>query len=116
VFLWWCQDSRSLSLRARDEIGAADSVYVSIASAWETAIKIGLGKLRFDIPFMFGIEISGFRSLPITFEHAERLSVLPHHHRDPFDRMLIAQAQIEGLSIMTNDSRFEPYEITLAPV
>lgn len=82
-----------------------------MASAWETAIKIGLGKLRFDVPFEFGIQISGFATLGIRHEHAERVASLPHHHRDPFDRMLIAQAQIEGLSIMTNDRRFDAYDV-----
>ena len=85
-----------------------------MASAWETAIKISLGKLRFEIPFDFGIQISGFKGLPITFEHAKRVAVLPHHHRDPFDRMLIAQAQIEGLAIATHDDRFEPYDVEVA--
>jgi PIN domain nuclease of toxin-antitoxin system len=84
-----------------------------MASAWETAIKISLGKLRFDIPFAFGIQASGFEDLPITLEHAERVAVLPHHHRDPFDRMLIAQAQVEGLSIATRDDRLEPYGVDL---
>lgn len=88
-------------------------MYVSIASAWETAIKISLGKLRFEIPFAFGIQVSGFKDLPVTLEHAERVATLPHHHRDPFDRMLIAQAQIEGLSIATRDDRLEPYGVDL---
>lgn len=114
VFLWWCQDSPNLSQRARDEIGTAETVYVSLASAWETAIKVGLGMLRFEIPFAFGVQISGFQPLPITFEHAERLATLPPHHGDPFDRMLIAQAQIEGLSIVTHDDRFEPYAVEVA--
>ena len=114
MFLWWCQDSPNLSRRARDDIGAAETVYVSLASAWETAIKVSLGKLRFDIPFAFGVQISGFQPLPITFEHAERLMTLPPHHGDPFDRMLIAHAQIEGLSIVTHDDRFETYDVELA--
>jgi len=113
VFLWWCQDSRNLSQSARDAIAAADVVYVSVASAWETAIKVGLGKLRLEMPFAFGIQISGFQPLPITFEHAERLATLPPHHGDPFDRMLVAQAQIEGLSIVTHDDRFEPYGVLM---
>jgi len=86
---------------------------VSLASAWETAIKVSLGKLRFEIPFAFGVQISGFQPLPISFEHAERLATLPPHHGDPFDRMLIAQAQIEGLSIVTHDDRFEPYAVEM---
>ena len=112
VFLWWCQDSSNLSRRARDEIGTAETVYVSVASAWETAIKVGLGKLRFEIPFAFGVQISGFQPLPITFEHTERLATLPPHHGDPFDRMLIAQAQIEDLAVVTNDEIFDRYGVT----
>jgi PIN domain nuclease of toxin-antitoxin system len=114
VFLWWCQDSRSLSQGARADIAAADAVYVSVASAWETAIKISLGKLRLEMPFAFGIQASGFTTLPITLEHAERMADLPVHHRDPFDRLLIAQAQIEGLSIATHDDRFQPYAVDVA--
>ena len=83
MFLWWCQDSPNLSQRARDEIGTAETVYVSLASAWETATKVGLGKLRFEIPFAFGVQISGFQPLPITFEHAERLATLPPHTATP---------------------------------
>ena len=96
VFLWLCEDSRSLGESARAEIRAADSVYVSIAAAWEAVIKISLGKLRFEIPFAFEVQASGFKDLRIILDHAERVTTLPHHHYDPFDRMLIAQAQIEG--------------------
>jgi len=84
-----------------------------LASAWESAIKVSLGKLRFEMPFAFGVQISGFLSLGITHEHMERIATLPHHHRDPFDRMLIAQAQIEGLSIVTHDDRFEVYDVAV---
>jgi PIN domain nuclease of toxin-antitoxin system len=87
-----------------------------MASAWETAIKISLGKLRLEIPFAFGLQVSGFESLPITYEHAERVAALPHHHRDPFDRMLVAQAQIEGLTLVTGDSRCSAYDVQLLNV
>jgi PIN domain nuclease of toxin-antitoxin system len=87
-----------------------------MASAWESAIKISLGKLRFEIPFAFGLQVSGFENLPITFEHAERVANLPHHHRDPFDRMLVAQAQIEGLVLMTGDSWCVAYDVPLLTV
>jgi PIN domain nuclease of toxin-antitoxin system len=111
VYLWWCLDSSNLGQSARSEIAAAEAIFVSLASAWETAIKIGMGKLRLEMPFTFGMQVGGFQPLAVTFEHAERLATLPSHHRDPFDRMLIAQAQIEGLVIVTNDSRFEAYDV-----
>jgi PIN domain nuclease of toxin-antitoxin system len=84
---------------------------VSVASAWEAAIKVALGRLRLPESFARGIAGSGFQALPITFEHAERISSLSPHHGDPFDRMLIAQAQAEGLTLVTRDRRLESYGV-----
>ncbi len=110
VFLWWRENSPRLSARARQGIATADLVMVSAASAWEAAIKIALGRLRLPDSFESGVLASGFERLPIGFAHAEESGSLPPHHRDPFDRMLVAQARIERLTLVTHDRRLERYE------
>jgi PIN domain nuclease of toxin-antitoxin system len=110
VLIWW-DEGRRLSGAARRAIEAADSVYVSAASAWEVAIKIGLGRLRPARTVEEAADESGFLELPITFRHAQRVSGLPAHHRDPFDRLLVAQAEVEGLRLVTRDPVFERYAV-----
>lgn len=95
-------------LRARIEAGAS----VSVASLWEIAIKVGLGKLEAPVDLPERIPELGFELLSVTPEHAWRVRDLPNHHRDPFDRLLIAQAQLGRLPIATADRRFEAYDIT----
>lgn len=111
VVLWWGMDSRALRRDARRAIASADRVVASAASAWEVAIKISLGRLRLADPFSTLVERSGFDQLPITFAHSERLAALPAHHADPFDRMLVVQALVEGLTLVTHDRAFEPYTV-----
>jgi PIN domain nuclease of toxin-antitoxin system len=111
VFFWWRINEARLLDTAREAIADADAVLVSIASAWEAAIKVSLGKLRIDGSFSAGVEHSRFQALPVTFDHVDRVSALPRHHRDPFDRMLIAQALVEDLTIVTGDRRFAPYGV-----
>jgi PIN domain nuclease of toxin-antitoxin system len=113
VFLWWRSDSRKLKATARQAIARADLVFVSAASAWEAAIKIALGRLRIPDSIEAGVVASGFEKLPIGFPHAEAAARLPAHHADPFDRMLVAQAQIEGLTLVTHDRRLGRYEVEL---
>lgn len=113
MFVWWRARDRRLSQIASEAIANADQVFVSIASAWEAAIKISLGKMRLAEPFEAGIEASEFEKLPIAFSHITGITTLPHHHGDPFDRMLIAQAQVEGLTVVTSDRYFEPYGIKI---
>ncbi len=113
TFLWWWMAERRLRASIREAIGGAETVFISIASAWEVAIKSSLGKLRLDARFEDGIAESGFVTLPITFAHIERVARLPFHHRDPFDRMLIAQAQAEGLTLVSADRRFALYDVTV---
>ncbi len=113
VFLWWRMDSRRLRAPARSAIAGADVVFVSAASAWEAAIKVALGRLRIPEPLEAGVIDSGFERLPIGFAHAELAAALPAHHADPFDRMLVAQARLEGLTLVTGDRRLERYEIDL---
>jgi len=110
VFLWWRQNSRQLSSAARKAITDAPIVFVSAASAWEIAIKSALGRVRLPEPFRSGVEDSGFLELAIGFEHAAAVESLPMHHSDPFDRMLVAQAQVEQLVIVTHDRGLEPYK------
>ena len=110
VFLWWI-DNRGVRSDVRPVIEAADQVFVSLVSAWEVSIKVAVGKLRPVRAFESTIGESGFEKLPITFEHAERVATLPPHHGDPFDRMLIVQAMVEKLTIVTRDRRFEAYGI-----
>jgi PIN domain nuclease of toxin-antitoxin system len=113
VFLWWQAGDPRLGAGARETVSRARVVFVSAASAWETAIKTGLGRLRLPTSFEEGVESAGFSKLPITFAHAERVSTLPRHHADPFDRVLIAQAQHEGLTLVTHDGSFPKYPVSL---
>lgn len=109
VALWWWANDKRLSLTAREAIADASLVFVSAASAWEMAIKSALGRVRLPRSFSDGVQDSGFIELPIGFDHAAASEFLPAHHTDPFDRMLIAQAKVERLVIVTHDRRFEPY-------
>lgn len=113
AFIWWRENSPRLSDDARRRISSASVVFVSVASAWEAAIKIGLGKLRLPESFEAGVIASRFDRLPIAFRHAEAVARLPRHHNDPFDRMLIAQAMGEHLTLVTHDRRFAPYGIDI---
>ena len=113
VFLWWRTDDKRLKQAARKSIAEAPRVYVSAASAWEAAIKAALGRLTLPAPFHEGVSASGFDELPITIAHAEAAGALPPHHADPFDRMLIAQASLERLILVTHDPAFEPYDVKL---
>lgn len=111
VFVWWRAKDRRLGEAARRAIADSGRVFVSAASAWEAAIKISKGKLKLPEPFARGAEESGFGRLAVTFEHAQGVIDLPWHHRDPFDRILIAQARLEGLRIVTADSVFSAYGV-----
>lgn len=116
VFLWWRADDRRLGAAARAAIARAEAVFVSAASAWEAAIKQALGRLEIPDRISAGVEQSGFASLPITFAHAERAGSLPPHHRDPFDRMLVAQAIEEHLTLVTKDAAIAAYDVPILPV
>lgn len=112
ALLWWLEDSAQLSDAAREAIAdGGNEIAVSAASAWEIAIKRAAGKLRVPDDLDTVVETSGFSSLPITIEHALAAGALPPHHRDPFDRMLVAQASLEGMTIATRDPRFDPYGV-----
>jgi PIN domain nuclease of toxin-antitoxin system len=100
--------------QARDSIAdPANLVVVSAVSAWEISIKKALGKLAAPDDLEQQVEAGGFVPLPISIAHGIAAGQLPHHHEDPFDRMLIAQAFAEGLTIVTRDKRFNDYGVTL---
>jgi PIN domain nuclease of toxin-antitoxin system len=110
IYLWWLADHPSLSKAARNLIVDATDVYVSSASIWEASIKTGIGKLDADVDELADeISNSGFLELPITAKHAAAVRALPDIHRDPFDRILVAQALCEPLRFLTNDSLLKGY-------
>lgn len=113
VLLWWEEDSRRLRQAARAAISAADVVYVSSASAWEAEIKRARGKLVFAGDFNDMIRANHFAELPVSVQHATVLRALDMHHSDPFDRMLIAQASVEGCTLVTADRRLAIYGVPL---
>ena len=116
VFLWWKLEDPRLAGAGQEAISRADVVFVSAASAWEVAIKQRLGKIRIQADFRAGVEESGFLRLPVGFEHAEEVGRLPDIHRDPFDRMLVAQARVEGLTLVSHDRQVADYEVGILSV
>jgi len=116
AFLWLLTDDARLSERARKVfLDTKHKICLSAASLWEITIKISLGKLRLKNAWMETIQKEMKRNLilwlPIEMPHCEQLTKLPYHHRDPFDRMLIAQAMVEGMHVLTNDTDFSYYSI-----
>lgn len=110
AFLWWMEASPALSTTARAAIAdPANEVLISIASLWELTIKQALGKLSFPADPETVVRNEGFTVLAISFAHLRRLGVLPALHRDPFDRMLIVQAMLEGTPLITNDRALARY-------
>ncbi len=112
VFLWWLSDDPQLSKAAKSAISAPrNQVHVSAATTWEISIKKSLGKLSAPDDIDAIVEQEGFLKLPITLFHGDQAGLLPELHKDPFDRMLIAQAQAEGLIIVTHDKKITQYSI-----
>jgi PIN domain nuclease of toxin-antitoxin system len=112
AFLWWNFGDPKLPQHLRDEIQSKqNAVFVSAVTVWEIAIKRASGKLSFGFPVGKAIYGHGFNSLPISVEHAEWAGALPPLHRDPFDRLLVAQAQIEGLTLVTVDQQILLYQV-----
>lgn len=110
LYLWFLADSPKLTKKARTRIRRANEVYVSAASIWEASIKAALGKLDADPEeLVAGIEASGFVELPVAARHAARTATLPRAHRDPFDRVLLAQALDEPLRFLTADDTLARY-------
>jgi PIN domain nuclease of toxin-antitoxin system len=109
VLIWWLSDSQRLSADARRIITASAVVYVSAATTWEIEIKRALGKLRAPLDLEEALSASRFVPLAITVAHSIAAAKLPRHHDDPFDRMLIAQANSEALALVTSDQRLMDY-------
>jgi len=112
-FLWWQADDPHLPPAVREVVTTADVVFVSVVTAWEIAIKEALGRLHLPDSVEAGVEMGGFERLLITFAHAEAVGRLPDHHRDPFDRMLVAQAQSDGLTLVTHDRTLAAYDVEI---
>jgi len=116
TFLWWCADDSRLSQNAVQAVSdETNDVLVSAVSGWEVAIKTRLGKLPLEgAPEAFMarmLERHAFGVLPITMRHAVRDYVLPTHHSDPFDRLLVSQAQLEGLTLVTDDAFIRRHDV-----
>jgi PIN domain nuclease of toxin-antitoxin system len=117
AFLWWLAEDPKLSAGARQAVAdPASTVYVSAATIWELSIKAALGKLDLDgADLVAEVEGNDFVELPITARHSLTAAYLPRHHEDPFDRMLVAQAQSEGLMMVTGDLVFRAYGVSILP-
>lgn len=114
AFLWWLSDDPRLGPKAREAIAKPENfVFVSAASVWEIAVKRASGKLVAPGDIAEWIEQSSFGDLPIEVEHANASAELPGHHNDPFDRLLIAQAQLEGLTLLARDDRIDKYGVNV---
>jgi PIN domain nuclease of toxin-antitoxin system len=117
ILLWWLGDDRRLKSPERNAIADAEAVvHVSAATVWEIAIKRSLGRLDLDVEaFGQAMEAGSLVELPIRWRHAKGVAALPRHHDDPFDRLLVAQAQIEGLVLMSYDTAFRKYDVAVFP-
>lgn len=116
ILLWWWDDSPKLPQEARDLIADLDNeVFVSAVSITEIAVKKSIGRLEVDDDFAQGIEDDGFTELPLTAAHGGRLAQLPLIHRDPFDRMLVVQAQAEDATLITVDEKVRQYDVKTLP-
>jgi len=116
ALVWALSDVERLRESARAAIvDLRNDVFVSAVTAWEITVKRERGHLRAPPNLASAVEERRFTHLPLTFEHAEHAGTLPMHHRDPFDRFLIAQARMEGLILVTRDQRIQQYEVEVLP-
>jgi PIN domain nuclease of toxin-antitoxin system len=114
TFLWWLDDDTRLGAETRKVVAhAGNIVFVSAATAWEIAIKRALGKLTAPGAIPQWIRESGFDPLSIEVEHAAAAAELPPHHKDPFGRILVAQAQLEELMLVTHDAELDEYDVAV---
>ena len=117
VILWCFQNNRRLKGSVRGAITDGDNhVFVSAASSWELAIKSSLGKIKIPNDFEAQCERCEFRTLPISVSQTLSVQALPNHHRDPFDRLLVAQAQTESLTLVTHDPQIWKYDVPVLKV
>lgn len=111
VVIWWLTDDPTLSEEIKAVLDEELDVFVSPVTLWEVAIKQALGKLTEPVDLAERIRDAGFRELPVRFDHAVAAGRLPLIHRDPFDRMLVAQACCENLTLVTRDSNIRRYDV-----
>lgn len=116
VVLWWLADDESLTDEVKHLIDTEAEVFISAASVWEISIKQALGKLQGPSDLMAVLDRSGLLELPIRSRHAAEAGSLPPLHRDPFDRMLVAQARCEGLTLLSRDPQVHRYDVTVQTV
>ena len=117
LVLWWLANRRSLSKTARELIGDPENaVFVSAVSLWEIWLKESLGKLRVPADFEAALAAESFERLPLTAAQTRHVARLPWHHRDPFDRMLVAQARAENLTLLTADRALAAYGDCVHPL
>lgn len=116
VILWWLADSDELTGQVKELLDTEPSVHLSAVSAWEIAVKQSLGKLDGPDDLAERVRDSQFTALPITPGHGVRAGRLPPLHRDPFDRILVAQAQIEGMTVVTRDQWIPRYDVPVMAV
>jgi PIN domain nuclease of toxin-antitoxin system len=116
VMLWAIADPGRLSSQARSVIASEENeVFVSVVSPWEIAIKKSRNRIETPDDLDEGLKSSQFKLLPVLLRHTKAIESMPHHHRDPFDRMLIAQAIVDGLILVTADRKLTRYEAALLP-
>ena len=113
ALLWWLGGEQLSAEATAAIIDPGNEVLVSVVSGWDIAIKSSRGKLTIDGDLTDDIFTNGFDILPIRWSHASHVAALPDHHRDPFDRMLIAQCQSEGFTLISRDSHMSPYDVEL---
>ncbi|MGD0368692.1 MAG: type II toxin-antitoxin system VapC family toxin [Acidobacteriaceae bacterium] len=113
VLLWLNLDPGRIAGAIIAELDAAEAVYFSAASAWELAIKQSLGKLRMTGSISAFVAKAGLLEIAVTTKFAEAAAQLPMHHRDPFDRIIVAQARGEGLTLITSDRRLANYDVKI---
>jgi PIN domain nuclease of toxin-antitoxin system len=113
VVLWWLADDAKLDSATKDRLDVDSEILVSSATVWEVGIKQALGKLAGEGSLAEQVRDSGVAMLPISADPAIAASMSPRHHRDPFDRILIGQALVEGLTVMTSDRVFDAYDVPL---
>ena len=113
VLIWWLAGSPKLSKNIRDIIANSGGVFVSVVSAWEIAIKTAARKMVFDGDLAIQLSENNFRPLPVALAHAVAVGKLPRLHGDPFDRMLVAQARLESLTLVTADKQLADYDVPI---
>ena len=117
VLIWWLENNPKLSREGYDLINNGENnIYISSATIWEISIKSSLNKLKIASNYLDILRKNNFLDLNINFTHTVNVENLPYHHHDPFDRMLITQAKIENLTIITHDQKFSRYDVLVAMV